>query len=269
MDIDKLPKQESIKDEINIVQIFDLEKEEKAHVDFYPTKFMEFDKVIENGFTEGDLIIVSAPTAQGKTSFCQTLTHHFVRQAFPCLWFSYEITNRALCKKFRNLKLDEKDLLYAPKKLERSSIDWIEEQIKIAYNLYDTRLVFIDHLGILAPKIQSETVLQNENMAYRLTSICRQLKGIAIELEISIILIAHLRKTERPNINDLSGSIGIAQEADLVFLLERQKQKGTGSEDRVYTNKTKITLAKNRRTGISKIIYCEMRDDMFIQVEKS
>ena len=53
-----------------------------------------------DGFREGNLIVVTAPTAQGKTTFCQTLTRNFSANGIKSLWFSYEMPARELLDKF-------------------------------------------------------------------------------------------------------------------------------------------------------------------------
>ncbi len=47
------------------------------------------DNTVE-GFRPGNLIVISAPTANGKTTLCQTITRNISRQGITSLWFPFE-----------------------------------------------------------------------------------------------------------------------------------------------------------------------------------
>ena len=67
----------------------------------------------------------------------------------------------------------------------------------------------------------------SSNYATYLTQIVREIKTMALQEEIIIFLPVHMKKKERrsdgADIEDLKDSSGIGQEADLVFLIEREK----------------------------------------------
>ena len=275
MDYDKvsITDADEIETKGTIKHIFDIADEQKNDKSaYYPTRLDVFDQVIKGGIRLGDLVVISAPTGHGKTTFAQTLAYHFVKQAFPCIWFNYEMTIEELCEKFKATGVTKDDLIYSVDKLMFNSVDWIEERIKDGYCQYSTGIVFIDHLGYLLPKEDPKfKLMSNENMANRLTLICRQLKILALQLNIAVFLVSHMRKTDKPNINDLSGSAGIGQEADLVFVLERLKSRDKKDllESYVYNGKTRITLDKNRRTGISKSVIYKLENGLFVpNIEK-
>src|SRR3990167_6092934 len=56
----------------------------------YKTGFANLDRIL-GGFRRGQLVVISAATGQGKTSFAQTLTEKFISENHKCLWFSYEV----------------------------------------------------------------------------------------------------------------------------------------------------------------------------------
>jgi hypothetical protein len=71
-----------------------------------------------------------------------------------------------------------------------------------------------------------------------------------------MILLAHVKKTDKPTLNDIRDSSGIAQEADYVFILERLLETTKTVDERnesgnLYSQDTRLTLAKNRLTGIT------------------
>ena len=227
---------------------------EDVHTFGFPT----FEDAMEGGFEGGDLVIMSGATAQGKTTFGQTITCKFLEDKIPCLWFSYEMAIRQIWKKFQSMEVEPDSLLYTPQRIASGNIDWIEQKIKEGILKYKTKMIFIDHLGFLAPSIK-ELKNANNNYAIYLTSICRTLKQLAVRYEIIIFLIAHTRKTDKEvDINDIAYSSGIVQEADFVFLIEREKrlrgEKEFFSGSDIYTTRTLIKLAKNRRTGLAKMV---------------
>jgi replicative DNA helicase len=225
----------------------------------YATGFRMIDEVTNGGLNNGDLVIISAPTGMGKTSLAQTLTYHLSRQAIPCLWFSYEIVISNLWKKFLAMGMNTEDVVYSPLKTTAGNIEWVEKKIREAKEKHMIKVVVIDHLGFVLPRAKIEDVSKNYS-AY-LGQICRELKTIAIHEEVIIILPVHMRKTDKPDINDIRDSSGIAQEADLVITLSREIN--SNEEGEYYTNYTQAVLAKNRKTGKSSKKWLFMRNELF------
>jgi len=139
------------------------------------------DKIIE-GFRPGSLIIVSGPTKQGKTTFCQALTDNFIKQGFQCLWFFFDTPAIEVIDRFK-----EVPIFYLPKRNEpEKKISWIESKIIEGLVKFNTRMVFIDHLGFL-----SKFADKSQNYSTELTSIVRELKEIAIRWNVTIFLNHH------------------------------------------------------------------------------
>jgi len=265
------PREEEEEEDVKIVtfkQASDRLEKERCK-EFYSTGFDEFDSVLLGGFMSGDLIVVTAPTGQGKTSFAQTLTYNLAKRSTPCLWFSYEVMVSELWRKFENMGVDEKFASYIPLKHPTGKIDWIKEKIDEAIEEYGVKVVFVDHLGFLLPSAKYDSSISNNYSAY-LGSICRELKTYALERGVALVLMVHIRKTDKPSIEDIRDSSGIAQESDIVFILSRIKASSTkksfvADEDfDVYTNETRISIEKNRRTGATRSIKATMENDRFV-----
>ena len=233
-----------------------------------------FDDVFLGGVIPGDLIVVSGQTSHGKSSLCQDWTMSLVRgnKKAKALWFSYELTVAEVWRKFQNMGATKEDFVFAPLKNTTGSLDWIEKKIKEAKEKFGIKFVVIDHLGYLLPKIKkgmSEKSMSS-NYATYLTQIVREIKTMALQEEIMIFLPVHMKKKENrnsdPDIEDIRDSSGVGQEADLVFLIEREKNKNKDA-DSVYTDLTKIFLVKNRRTGITKIGRFNMINGKFVYVD--
>jgi len=256
-----------------IKPIYEIANQIRESGDYFSVGYLVFDKALNGGVTEGDLIVVSGRTGNGKTLYAMSLTYAFNKTAIPCLWFSYEMNLKEVWKKFEAMGCDQTFLAYAPVKTTTGRIDWLELKIKEGILKFNTKVVFIDHLGFLSPNPDKLNDSNEKNYSAYLAGICRQLKKLAIEKEIIIVLIAHTRKTDKDlDTDDIAYSYGISQEADFVFMVERQKTGGKKFFNRkqdditdFYTNETTIKLVKNRRTGQSKIIKCQFSAGRLIE----
>lgn len=194
---------------------------------------------------EWDVTVIWGSTWQWKTELTLTLTYNFASQWIPVLYISYEVLIWYLLNKFKKMWATKDMPIYAPEAANRHNIKWIEEKIVESKNKYWVKVVVVDHLWFVMPRMK---VSESGNTDTVLTQILRDFKSIAIKERIIIILPVHLRKTEDPSMNDIKGSSGIAQESDQVFIIEREKNRDDNSPN-FYTNHSRIKLEKNRKTG--------------------
>ena len=226
------------------------------HIDiskFYPLGFPVFDSEIRGGAIPGDLIVVAGQTGHGKTTFAMNLAKNFISGGEKVLFFSYEVLVQFVWENFKLMGMKDEDFVFCPFKNVTGNVEWIEKKIKEAKEKYDIKFVVIDHLGFLAPKMKGISSRTSENYSLYLTSIVRDLKTIAKSEGIVIILPVHMRKREsfykrntELDINDIAHSAGVAQESDLVFLINREQDIRPGAAD-VFSGFSLISLAKNRR----------------------
>lgn len=273
MDFDKLPQPEDVEklldDESEMLPLFEvvarLEKERGVR-DYFPTGIKFFDDVMWGGVSGGDLVVISGRSGEGKTTLAQSISYQMAELGLPQVWFSYEMELTEIATKFKAMGIKEDFLAYVPLKLKSGKVDWIEKRIVEAALKFNAKAVFIDHLGFLAPRATGESA--ERNLSIYLGQIARQLKSIALEHDIIIFLLAHTRKTrEELDLDDIAYSGGIGQEADFVFMVERERVKTANRKTLVnmpesgekFTPYTKILLAKNRRTGYNKFIKAELR----------
>jgi replicative DNA helicase len=229
------------------------------------TGFEVFDKCLSGGFRQGDLIIISGPTQNGKTTFAQTLTYHLAKREVSSLWFSYEMGLREIWDKFKAMGVNDKFLAYVPFKLTNDNVSWIEKKVVEAKAL-GVKAVFIDHLGFLSGTPKKMTDNYSQNLSAYLGSVCREIKIMAVKHDVMIFLLAHTRKTDKPTLNDISSSAGIAQEANTVFMVWRERLDVDDDGEDVLSDKTKIALEKNRSTGMTKRIMCKLENGKLEQV---
>lgn len=255
----------------------------RTNADYFPIGFSVFDNVMKGGAGPGDLVVISGISGHGKTTFGQTLSWHFNKIGIPQLWFSYEVDVPGLWAKFIDMGVDSEFLAFCPLINTSGSIEWIERKIREAILKYNTKVVFIDHLGFLSPKISGDKDLPNnlqQNFSLYLGGICRQLKRLAIEKGITIFLMAHVRKTKELGMDDIANSAGIAQESDFVFMVERlllgkEKKKfqspyrDNNDEGELFSEESKVMLVKNRRTGSTKFIKCKMNAGRLMQIDSN
>lgn len=252
--------------ETEVVSLFEAVKRleaEKGKRDYFPTGLTAFDEVMWGGIAEGDLITISGRSGEGKTTLAQSISYQLAELGLPQLWFSYEMDLVEIGKKFKDMGAKDDMISYVPLKLASGSTDWIESRVKEAVLKYNTKVVFIDHLGFLAPRANGEQA--ERNLSIYLGQIARQLKMIARNQDVIVVLLAHTRKTrEELDLDDIAYSGGIGQESDFVFLVERERFKPRRAGDippdgDKFGLYSKVLLAKNRRTGKTKFIKVEMR----------
>lgn len=214
------------------------------------TSIPGLDKLSE-GFRRGNLIVISAPTGQGKTSFAKTLTKNFTENGQKSLWFSYEVPPDEFWATFPA----GNKFFTMPRELSSGLLTWIEERILESKAKYNTNIVFIDHLHFL---VSMRDLAIAKNQSILIGMILRELKKLALMNDMIIFLIAHMKKKDTeeqlPTIDDLRDSSFVAQESDMVLLMWR-KQIQQSREDKKnkippeWTNEAVLSVVKNRRTG--------------------
>jgi len=243
--------------------------------DVYPMLYKSFDKAMDGGLREGDLVTVSGVSGEGKTSWTRNITINFSKQSVPVLWFSYEEDPYYLYENFKKIeKNPEKLLAYSPVELVSGELKFIEQEIKEAVEEKAVKIVIIDHLHFLI------NLRSSLNSSLLIGGIVRELKKMAIKNKIVIFLIAHTRKVnlgDELSLASIRDSALVVCESDYVFLIERRRKKKTAREklesdyissgDRLL-NESRVTLAKNRRTG--RILYTDfgVHDGKFLPIAK-
>ena len=188
--------------------------------DTFPTGLPLLNEYLEGGFRGGDLVVIAGRSGEGKTSLAQTMTYHMTKKAIPALWFSYEVSVQRLHEKFVDMGISDHYYVYAPKKNRSGNLEWVEKKIVEAVKKYWTKVVFIDHIDMLSPR----NIQKSDNESQVLKKIATELKQLAITLDVVIVLMAHVRKTEsrkKLEMQDISSSAGIYQLSDFVILIER------------------------------------------------
>lgn len=205
-----------------------------------------------DGFRKGQLVVVSGPPKHGKSSFCQTLTKRFDQQGHKIVWFSYELGYEELFEKFPMENLS----FYVPNYMENGNVKWIEDRVIEAKQKYGTEIVFIDHLDFLRDPDALKGI--GLNLSAYVGSIVQKIKSLAVQQNILIFLMSHIRKNnwagkELPSVEELRDSGQVAQLADIVLMIMRKISK-TGELDIYDGNNGMLGVMANRHNGKTKKI---------------
>lgn len=259
------------------------------------TGFSELDKKTA-GFQKGDLIIIGARPAMGKTTFAQNLAFNFASIGKGVLFFSMEMASSEIVDRMvssisgvdnwkvrtGNLTNDEinqvddalADLSDMPLYIDdTSSMDVMEVRNKARRAMHDNEIsaVVIDYLQL----IQGSARYAGQRVQ-EVTEISRNLKIMARELDIPVIALAQLsrnvtgRDNPRPILSDIRESGSIEQDADLVMFLHRDDYYHQNEKDYENTNITELILAKHRHGAIGTIeLYFKPELLRFISLDKT
>ncbi len=243
------------------------------------TGFRDLDKKTA-GFQKGDLVIIGARPAMGKTTFAQNLAYNIASiNGKGVLFFSMEMAANEIIDRMisdvsgvdnwkmrtGNLSDDEfqkiGDAMAEMDEIpiyidDTSSMTIVELRNKArrAMHDHDIGIVIVDYLQL----IQGTDRYKGQRVQ-EVTEISRGLKILARELEIPVIALAQLsrnvtgRDDPRPVLSDLRESGSIEQDADLVMFLHRPDYYRQNDDNYEETHITELLVAKHRHGAVGKI----------------
>ena len=238
------------KDEVVSAQIIKEQISAETDQKKYLTSIEQLNRTI-GGFKAGDLITMSGISGNGKTEFLISLTKDFIDRKYKVLWISYEVNP----KDFMNRFGEYEPIFYMPRQNTPNNLLWTIDRIKEAKAKYGCDIVMIDHLHFLLDM----GTLGNKNISHLFGGIIRQIKTIALKLDMTIFLVCHLNKTatkEVPDLPDLRDSSFTYQEADTVLIIHRDPDGEINLNKKVTP--ASLRIAKNRwegHIGIIKLTY--------------
>jgi len=249
-----------------------------------PSGFMELDRMT-NGFQKSDLIIVASRPAMGKSSFAMNIAQYAaVHNSRTVVVFSLEMSSeqlvmRMLCTEASvdSQRIKEgligsnemNSLMEVMDPMSRAKI-YIDDSSGANVSMIRSKcrrlsaragldLVVIDYLQL----IQASGSRKDGNRMQEVSDMTRQLKLLARELDVPILLLCQLnrgpdtRTDHRPVISDLRESGSIEQDADMVILLYRPAAYMDTQEYEMGDNTSQIIIAKHRHgsTGVVKLLW--------------
>lgn len=209
-----------------------------------PTLYPSIDKAFNGGFGLGELVLVAGFSGDGKTSLCFDMTRNM--KNYHPLWLPFEESAQEMLRK--NIRFhNETPDFYTPKNLISEKISWIEERILEAVIKYDTKIVFLDNLHFITMGGNTDEKYNREG------NLAKQLRKIAKKLDVVMVVIVHLRKTQggltkAPTYDDISGSSDIIKVSDKCLILWRESKADFNGLIK-YSGRNIISIQKNRQTG--------------------
>jgi replicative DNA helicase len=222
-----------------------------------PTGFARVDARL-GGFHGGDLVVIGARPAMGKTALLVNLAEYAAEQGH-CVGFisgeqsAMQLGQRALSRssgihaeKMRNGSLDDEDwpkLTEAVRRLIAHKFHILDRSAPTMDEIRRTARRWKQEHGMAALYVdyaQRVRVPKAQNRVEEVAEVARSMKEIARDLDIPVILLSQvvknvdMREDKRPGMSDLANSDELTREADLIAMLYRDEiynenspQKGT------------------------------------------
>ncbi|EZH73257.1 DNA helicase [Aquimarina atlantica] len=250
-----------------------------------PSGFDKLDK-LTSGWQPSDLIIVAARPGMGKTALTLSMARNMaVGQNIPVAFFSLEMSSVQLItrlissetglssEKLRTGKLEKheweqlnvkvKDLEKAPLFIDDTpslSIFDLRAKARRLSSQHGIRMIVIDYLQLMT----AGGTGKNGNREQEISTISRNLKALAKELNVPVIALSQLSRavetrggSKRPLLSDLRESGAIEQDADIVSFIYRPeyyKIDEWDDEERSPTQgQGEFIVAKHRNGGLENI----------------
>jgi replicative DNA helicase len=238
-----------------------------------PTGFIDIDRLLDGGYSGGDLIILAGRPSTGKTALLATYAHNMTgpraRKKQKVLIFSLEMSSRQIAMR---LIAQQTGITYGAQK-QGTAIDWdvynagVEELGNRTIILCDTPAITVGNLRrellvengkgkvdiVLVDYLQlAEADDEYQRRDLEVAAVVRGLKAIAKEFDIPIVAAALLsraveqRADKRPILSDLGESSAIEAAADVVHFLYRDPDPAKG-------NVTEVITAKHRNGAVGEV----------------
>lgn len=236
------------------------------------TGLIDLDQILNGGWHRGQVVVLAARPGMGKTALSMHHAIHAARKGYGVLYASMEMVASELADR----ALSSLGRIYLGNILsgKMTDEDWsgitaatgILHEIpfhildKPGLNFYQLAtfarrhkrksgldLLVIDYLQLMAGD-------QEEKRHSQIEEITRNLKTLAKELNIAVLLLSQLsRKTEdvrRPKLSHLRDSGSIEQDADVVLFIHREE---VDVPETTWKNYADIHVAKNRQGALGRI----------------
>jgi replicative DNA helicase len=242
------------------------------------TGFQSLDKAI-GGFRSSCLYTLAGAPSVGKTTLAFSLISELISQKIPLAIFSYELTEKQIIDRLcaikyklsfekislQNERSEEERIIIenesvklknSPIFIEANPMLKMDELVNLAKDLRknnEIEFLFIDDIQrIPIGSIAREYAANREQ---EISANVRELKRLAFDLEIPILLISQINRmfmsrsqaiNEKPFLSDLRDSGAIENESDLILFLFQEACK-----DYEFKDEAEIIIAKNRHGKIS------------------
>jgi len=229
------------------------------------TGFITLDSKLK-GIHPGHLFTIAAPTHYGKTSFALQLALNMIKQEYHVAMFSLEMDVIEIGRKIVSLdsKVPTSDYQQKLEDYQRKNMNAsLDRLLDLYFTLSDKRglsptdikakcrlisrqqeidVIVIDYL-------QNMEYGDGENTEKRIGNTCLELRNLAGEMNVPIILISQMNRNasrDKPSMHNTRGSGRIEEISDEVLIINRPNKDNENMETR---ETAKIIIEKGRTTG--------------------
>ncbi len=247
------------------------------------TGYLKLDEMT-GGFRPGELIILAARPAMGKTALALNIGQHVSmnpKGSRAVAVFSLEMSNESLLTRMicaearvdqtkfregylngderRRLQMGTANIVEAPIFIDDSAgsnLMDIHAKLRRLKAEQDLGLVIVDYLQLMTVRGKSE------NRTQEISTLSRGLKLLSKELKVPFLVLSQLSRApeqrpgdHRPQLSDLRESGSIEQDADMVMFVFREEYYKR--DDESLRGKAEVILAKQRNgpTGTAKLAF--------------
>lgn len=251
-----------------------------------PTGFNKLDE-LTSGWQPSDLVIIAARPGMGKTAFVLSMARNMaIDFQQPVALFSLEMSSVQLItrlissetgltsEKLRTGKLEKheweqlntkvKDLEKAPLFIDDTpslSIFDLRAKARRLASQHGVKLIIVDYLQLMTAGGSGKG---GGNREQEISTISRNLKALAKELNIPVIALSQLSRavetrtgSKRPLLSDLRESGAIEQDADIVSFIYRPEyykiDQWDDDEQSPTKDQAEFIVAKHRNGGLDNI----------------
>ncbi len=251
-----------------------------------PTGFTKLD-ALTSGWQPSDLVILAARPGMGKTAFVMSMAKNMaIDFEIPVAIFSLEMSSVQLITRmissetgissgklrkgdlmpheWEQLNVKVKDLSKAPIFIDDTpslSIFDLRAKARRLASQHGIKAIVIDYLQLMTAGTATKS---SGNREQEISTISRNLKALAKELNIPVIALSQLSRavetrggSKRPLLSDLRESGAIEQDADIVSFIYRPEYYGhTEWDDEERTpceGQAEFIVAKHRNGGLDNI----------------
>ena len=246
-----------------------------------PTGYPSLDRMLM-GLREGQLIVLGARPAVGKTSFALNLALNAAAEGYTVGFFSLEMSGKEIAQRFicahaqinmsnfRTGRISPQEwanINEATQELGKldiliddtpgTTVTEIRAKARRMLHNKEKALIILDYLQLVNPPAGKN---YNGNRVLEVSEMSRGLKIMAKELGVPVIMLSQLsravesRTGKRPQLSDLRESGSIEQDADIVMMLDRSSsEQEAARDDRPDEGITRVIVAKNRSGPIGDV----------------
>jgi replicative DNA helicase len=257
-----------------------IDRREQGLVTGLPSGLVDLDQMLDGGFQRGNLVVIGARPAMGKTAMAMTIGLSMA-QRVAVGFLSMEMPHADLRDRQLSMLAGEpiaklkrpgmgldygrvleavergKALRFYASDRPGLNILQVRSKARALRRRFGLDVLVVDYIGLM------EGLDKRQNRAYQIEEISRGLKNLAKELDLVVICLAQVNRgaadkggNQPPALHELRDSGAIEQDADVVAFLHRpvQQNPNLGGD---WAHYALMRVAKNRqgRTGDVHLFY--------------